>query len=244
MLFQFLTRCSAVRHASAWTVSVGLCAPLVPIVDAPRTPRFGASCEKPNRSTTFVEGLSPIRVPPYACVDSPIAADRPTLDRDCPRLSIPLLHLVLGERRDLALVVLELGGDAADRESKGIFDGGVEIEIVVFVWQRGLLNISVVGPIGILLDERLPRRSPPRGHPERVRPDRPYWPSIRIHPQIAAADEIEPRVVEIVVRPVVDRHALRGQAVPRVRVPGKQRRHAGQHVVAEVMPSDLPPIVR
>src|SRR5919204_2396316 len=73
ILFQFFARCSAVRHASACTVSVGLCAPLVPIVDAPRTPRFGASCEKPQRSTTLVSGLSPMRVPPYACVLIPMA---------------------------------------------------------------------------------------------------------------------------------------------------------------------------
>src|ERR1700739_1598701 len=41
--FQFLARWSAVRHASAWTVSVGLRAPLVPMTDAPSTPRLGAS---------------------------------------------------------------------------------------------------------------------------------------------------------------------------------------------------------
>jgi hypothetical protein len=40
---QFLPRCSAVRQASACAVSVGLCAPLVPITEAPRTPRLGAS---------------------------------------------------------------------------------------------------------------------------------------------------------------------------------------------------------
>ena len=62
--FQFLTRCSAVRQASACAVSVGLCAPLVPITDAPSTPRFGTSCEKPQRLTTLVSGLSPMRVPP------------------------------------------------------------------------------------------------------------------------------------------------------------------------------------
>src|SRR5438094_9970836 len=43
IVFQFFARCSAVRQASACTVSVGLCAPLVPITDAPRIPRFGAS---------------------------------------------------------------------------------------------------------------------------------------------------------------------------------------------------------
>src|SRR5438093_840475 len=72
-LFQFLTRYSAVRQASACTVSVGLCAPLVPITEAPRTPRFGDSWEKPQRLTTFVSILSPMRVPPYACVETPIA---------------------------------------------------------------------------------------------------------------------------------------------------------------------------
>ena len=62
--FQFFTRCSAVRQHSACTVRVGLCAPLVPITDAPRIPRLGTSCEKPQRFTTFVAALSPMRVPP------------------------------------------------------------------------------------------------------------------------------------------------------------------------------------
>jgi hypothetical protein len=44
---QFRPRCSAVRQASACAVSVGLCAPLVPITEAPRMPRFGTSCAKP-----------------------------------------------------------------------------------------------------------------------------------------------------------------------------------------------------
>jgi|GEM_PF-5229581 len=43
MVFQFLARYSAVRHASACAVSVGLWAPLVPITEDPRMPRFGAS---------------------------------------------------------------------------------------------------------------------------------------------------------------------------------------------------------
>src|SRR5690242_3615668 len=64
MDFQFFTRLSAVRHESAWTVSVGFLAPLVPITEAPRTARLGASCENPQRFTTFASGLSPIRVPP------------------------------------------------------------------------------------------------------------------------------------------------------------------------------------
>ena len=44
---QLLTTCSAVRHASAWTVSVGFRAPLVPMTDAPRMPRLGTSWESP-----------------------------------------------------------------------------------------------------------------------------------------------------------------------------------------------------
>src|SRR5262245_49007374 len=64
ILFQFFARYSAVRHAMACTVSVGFRAPLVPITEAPRKPRFGTSCEKPHPLTTFVAGLSPIRVPP------------------------------------------------------------------------------------------------------------------------------------------------------------------------------------
>jgi hypothetical protein len=54
IVFQFLLRCSAVRQATACAVSVGLCAPLVPITEAPRTPRFGTSCAKPKGSTTLV----------------------------------------------------------------------------------------------------------------------------------------------------------------------------------------------
>jgi hypothetical protein len=50
--FQFVVRCSAVRHACA--VSVGLCAPLVPITDAPKMPRSGTSWAKPQRFTTLV----------------------------------------------------------------------------------------------------------------------------------------------------------------------------------------------
>lgn len=64
--FQFFTRYSAVRQASACAVSVGLRAPLVPITEAPRIPKLGISCEKPQRFTTFVLGSSPMRVPPYA----------------------------------------------------------------------------------------------------------------------------------------------------------------------------------
>lgn len=46
--FQFFTRLSAVRHASACKVSVGFRAPCVPITDPPSIARFGASCENPH----------------------------------------------------------------------------------------------------------------------------------------------------------------------------------------------------
>ena len=64
IFFQFFARYSAVRHAIACSVSVGFRAPLAPMTDAPRIPRFGASCEKPQPLTTLVSGLEPMRVPP------------------------------------------------------------------------------------------------------------------------------------------------------------------------------------
>src|SRR4029079_6346035 len=102
------------------------------MTEAPRMPRFGDSCEKPQRSTTFVSGLSPIRVPPYACVvgplgpypSSPVAVSPCThgahaglLGCDGAGRFVPLDHLVLDEGGDAALVVLVVGGDAADRET-------------------------------------------------------------------------------------------------------------------------------
>ena len=61
-----LTGRSPQRHAldKVLLALVGFLAPLVPITEPPRMPRFGTSCEKPHRSTTLVSGLSPIRVPP------------------------------------------------------------------------------------------------------------------------------------------------------------------------------------
>ena len=49
-------------------------------------------------------------------------------------------------------------------------------------------------------------------------------PAIRHHPQVAAADEVERAVIEVVVGEVVDGHALRRQAVPGVEVEREQRR--------------------
>ena len=46
---------------------------------------------------------------------------------------------------------------------------------------------------------------------------------VGIDPDIAAADEVEAGVIEIVVGPVVHGHALRRQAVPVVQAFGKER---------------------
>ena len=47
--------------------------------------------------------------------------------------------------------------------------------------------------------------------------------AVGIDPEIAAADEVEAGMIEVVVGPVVDRDALRRQAVPVVEVEREQR---------------------
>ena len=51
---------------------------------------------------------------------------------------------------------------------------------------------------------------------------------IRVDPQVAAADEVEAGVIEVVVGPVVDGDALRRQAVPGVQVCREERGDAGR----------------
>ena len=75
--------------------------------------------------------------------------------------------------------------------------------------------------VGVLRDERLPRRAPSRRAPERVHAGGADRPPVGVDPEIAAADEVEPGVVEVVVGPVVDGDALRRQAVPVVQSSGK-----------------------
>ena len=145
---------------------------------------------------------------------------------------------------NLPLVVLEVGRDTAHREAERILHDGIEIEVVVFVGQRRLLQVRRVAPIGVLLDELLPLRSPARRPPERAHVGGADRAPIRVDPQVAAADEVESRVIEVVVGPVVHRNALRGQPVPRVDVPGKQRRDAAARGMTEVVPADLPVVVR
>ena len=77
--------------------------------------------KNPSDSTTLVSALSPMRVPPYACVVTPITPTGPRSDLDGAGRPIPLLHLVLNERGKLALVVLVVGGDPAHRQAERIF---------------------------------------------------------------------------------------------------------------------------
>src|SRR4030088_246672 len=58
------------------------------------------------------------------------AADWRALDRDSAGLAIPLLHLVLDERGDLALVLFVLRGDTTDRIAERILYNRIEIEKV------------------------------------------------------------------------------------------------------------------
>src|SRR5262249_46684344 len=79
-------------------------------------------------------------------------ANRRAGDPDRAGLAVPLLHLVLGERGDLPLVLLELRRDPAHLEAERILHLGIEIEEVVLVGQRRLLDVGAVGAVGILLD--------------------------------------------------------------------------------------------
>src|SRR5438128_246295 len=63
---QFCTRCSALLHATACSVSVGLLPPCETSIEPPMTTRFGTSCAMPKRFTTEVAGSLPIRSPPTA----------------------------------------------------------------------------------------------------------------------------------------------------------------------------------
>ena len=101
-----------------------------------------------------------------------------------------------------------------------------------------------VPAIGVLLDERLPRRAPLRCFVERVHAGGSDRPPIRIHEQVSAADEINVRVIEVVGGEIVDGHALRGKAVPVVEILGEQRLHAAACRVRHVVPAHLASIVR
>ena len=128
----------------------------------------------------------------------------------------------------LLLVVLVVGGDADHRKAERVLHVGIEVEQVVLVGQRRLLQIGDVPAVGVLLDERLPARAPGRRLAERAHDRRRDRPAVGIDPEIAAADEVEAGMVEIVVGPVVDRDALRRQPVPVVEVEREQRGDASR----------------
>ena len=76
-----------------------------------------------------------------------------------------------------------------------------------------VIAMCIGSAIGILLDERLPRRSPLRRLVERVHAGGADGPPIRIHEQTSATDEIHVGVIEVVVSEIINSHALRGKAV-------------------------------
>jgi hypothetical protein len=63
-------------------------------------------------------------------------------------------------------------------------------------------------------------------------------------PQVGAADEVQIRVIEVVVGPVVDRDALRRQAVPRLDVEREERGDRRTLVMTDEVAPHLSVIVR
>jgi len=61
-----------------------------------------------------------------------------------------LRHLVLDEGAEPLFVVLVIGRDADHREAHGIFGDRIEVEIIVLVGQRRLLQIGDVEAVGAL----------------------------------------------------------------------------------------------
>src|SRR5215469_1907823 len=145
------------------------------------------------------------------------------VDRYRPGLYETLRHLVLHKGADLLLVLLEVGREPTDRLAESVFYCRVEIEIIVLVGQGRLLNVGNIPAIRVFPDERLPRGAPSRCLPERDHARCADRSPIRVDPQVSSTEEIESRMVEVVIRPVVDRDALSWQAVPVVNVERKQR---------------------
>src|SRR5215469_17987124 len=82
---------------------------------------------------------------------------RAFVDRYGPGLHEPLRHLVLHKDANLLFVLLEVGRDPTDRLAESVFYCRVEIEVVVLVRQRRLLNVGYIPAIRGFLAERLPR---------------------------------------------------------------------------------------
>ena len=113
MDFQFFTRCSAVRHASACMVSVGLRAPLVPNTDPPSIPRLALHARSPSCRRRWSRDCRPC-----ACrrrrASISAGPNRLALDHlNGARRAEPLLHFVLRVSGGARLVFLGTAGDAA-----------------------------------------------------------------------------------------------------------------------------------
>ena len=159
---QFFTRCSAVRHASA--------------CDGER--RIARAARAHHRRAEDAEVRHLVREAPavddvglgvvaHARAAVGVRRRRPSCRRPAPRwiaiAPAARYHcsiLSWMNARDPPLVVLVVGGDAAHREAERILHRRIEIEVVVLVRQRRLLQVRRVRAVGVLLDERLPLPSP------------------------------------------------------------------------------------
>src|SRR5262245_43900313 len=131
----------------------------------------------------------------------PHRASRALLDADRAGLDEPLGHLVLDEGADPLLVVLVVCGNADNWETECVLSCRIKVEVIVLVGKRGLLQICSVPAVGILLNKRLPGRPPGGSLAESAHAGRPDRAPVGIDPQIAAANEVEPAVVKVVVGP-------------------------------------------
>src|SRR5262249_2126437 len=84
---------------------------------------------------------------------------------------------------------------------KPILRHRVEVKHVVLIRQRRLLQIGEVPAVGVLLHERLPARAPGRRLAEGAHRRGADRAAVGIDPEIAATDEVEPGMVEIIVGP-------------------------------------------
>src|SRR5689334_23797809 len=130
----------------------------------------------------------------------------------------PLFSLFRGVGTGARLVHFGTAGDAADRVAERVLHFRIEIQPSVFVGQGIALRVDPQPAPGVFTDELLPlgtplRRASKGGH--RRGRNRVHF---MIHGEAGAADETDSGVIEIVLSPVVDYHALRVGSVPNVQV--------------------------
>ena len=154
-------------------------------------PRFGTSCEKPQSIDD-----AGLRVVAHASAAirvrrRPGRIHAATLDRNRAGGLQPLDSLLLDEERHLAFVLLEVERDPAHGESQRVLHDRIEVQVVVLIGQGGLLQVRVLPPVGVLLDERLPRGTPQGCLAEGVHVCRGDRATVRVDKQVPAADEVE-----------------------------------------------------